>query len=352
MQLRRHRHIDKVRLRGARTGGGSVLPIPPFHAKIARRSLFAAGMGLALAGTTRAQEFPGRPIRVIVPFPPGGSADAAGRLVAEVLGRHLNGQVVVDNRAGAAGVIGTRAAAESRPDGTTLLLSTPSTFAILPALRGAELPFDPQRNFTPVAMVGRGPFALAVPPDSPLRNVADLVAAARARPGAINFGSAGIGTTPHLVVELLRERSGLELTHVPFRGGAPAVTALLGGQIQMVAAFVSEVAPFAADHRVHLLAVTGEQRQPDLPEVPTLREGGIDLAVYAWFGLHGPAGLPAPIVERLHQAIGAGLAEPATQQRLAAIGISPARMTTADFAGAQQRELALYGRLRGTVTLE
>lgn len=326
--------------------------MPPFQAVVARRSLIGAAAGLALARSARAQDFPTRPIRVIVPFPPGGSADAAGRLVAELLGRHLSTQAVVDNRAGAAGVIGTRAAAESRPDGYTLLLSTPSTFSILPSLRGGELPFDPQRGFTPVAMVGRGPFALAVPPDSPLRSIADLLAAARARPGTIAFGSAGIGTTPHLVVELLRERSGADLTHVPFRGGAPAVTALLGGQIQMVSAFISEVAPFAADNRVRLLAVTSDQRQPGLPDVPTLREGGIDLEVYAWFGLHGPAGVPAPVVARLHQAIATGLAEPATQQRLAAIGINPAPMSTAEFAASQLRELDLYGRLRGRVTLE
>lgn len=326
--------------------------MPPLPVTTTRRSLFAGAAALGLAAPALAQDFPSRPIRVVVPFPPGGSADAAGRLVADLLGRHLNSQAIVDNRAGAAGVIGTRAVAESRADGYTLLLSTPSTFSILPALRGAELPFDAQRNFTPVAMVGRGPFALAVPPDSPMRSIADLVAAARAQPGQINFGSAGIGTTPHLVVELLRERTGTELTHVPFRGGAPAVTALLGGQIQLVSAFVSEVAAFAADGRVRLLAVTSDQRQADLPNVPTLREGGIDLAVYAWFGLHGPAGLPAPVVERLHQAIATGLAEPATQQRLTAIGIAAAPMSTAEFAASQQRELELYGRLRGRVTLE
>ena len=329
--------------------------VPPrMRVPLARRSVLAAAAGLLAAGSARAQvqDFPNRPIRVLVPFPAGGSADAAGRLVAELLGRHLNSQVIVDNRAGAAGVIGTRAAAESRPDGYTLLLSTPSTFSILPALRGAELPFDAVRGFTPVAMVGRGPFALAVAPDSPLRNVADLVAAARARPGSINFGSAGIGTTPHLVVELMREQTGVELTHVPFRGGAPAVTALLGGQLLMVSAFISEVAPFVADRRLRLLAVSSEQRQPERPDVPTLREGGVDLAVYAWFGLHGPAGLPGPIVEKLHGAINAGLADPATQQRLSAIGIGAAPLSTAEFTTSLTRELELYGRLRGRVALE
>jgi tripartite-type tricarboxylate transporter receptor subunit TctC len=316
-----------------------------------RRGLLAAA-GLLAAGPALAQDAQGRTIRVIVPFPPGGSADAAGRLTAELLGRHLNTQAIVDNRAGAAGVIGTRAAAESRPDGTTLLLSTPSTFAILPALRGGELPFDAVRGFTPVAMLGRGPFALAVPPDSPLRSVADLVAAAKARPGAIDFGSAGTGTTPHLVVELMREATGIELTHVPFRGGAPAVTALLGGQVGLVSAFVSEVAPFVADRKLRLLAVTSDARLPELPEVPTLKEGGIDLAIYAWFGLHGPAGLPAPVVERMNAAVNAALGEPATQARLAAIGIRAAPMTSAEFAAMQARETALYGRLRGRVTLE
>lgn len=328
------------------------MPTLASRAAIARRSMLAAAGSLAVTATARAQDYPNRPIRIIVPFPAGGSADAVGRLVAELIGRALNAQAIVDNRAGGGGVVGTRAAAESRPDGYTLVLSTPSTFSILPTLRETLLPPEVIRGFAPVALVGRGPFALAVPPDSPLRTVAELLAAARAQPGTISYGSAGIGTTPHLVVELLRQATGIELTHIPFRGGGPAVTAMLGGQLRMVSAFLSEVAPFAADNRLRLLAVTSDARQATFPQVPTLREAGVDLSVYAWFGIHGPSGLPAPIIGKLHAAISEGLGDATVRRRLTAVGIEPMPVSRADFVASLSRELELYGRLRGRVTLE
>ncbi|MBR0652004.1 tripartite tricarboxylate transporter substrate binding protein [Roseomonas terrae] len=330
--------------------------MPDPQARLARRSLltaagltFCASSSLAQAQT---EDFPNRPIRIIVPFPAGGSADAVGRLVAEIIGRQLNVQAIVDNRAGGGGVIGTRAALESRPDGYTLVLSTPSTFSILPTLREALLSMETVRSFTPIGMVGRGPFALAVSPQSPFRSASDLIAAARVQPGTISYGTAGIGTTPHLVMELLRQITGAEFTHIPFRGGGPAVTALLAGQIQMVSAFLSEVAPFAADDRLRLLAITSDARQASFPAVPTLREGGVDLSVYAWFGVHGPADLPAPIVEKLHSAINAGLGDPAVRQRLAAVGIEPTPVTRDEFIASVSREIELYGRLRGQVALD
>ncbi len=314
--------------------------------------LLPPGGVAAVAGPAHAQDYPQHPVRLIVPFPAGGSADAVGRLIAEMLGRHLGQQVVVDNRGGAAGVIGTRQAAESRPDGYTLVLSTPSTFAILPALRDG-LPFDARRGFTPIALIGRGPFVLAVAADSPLRSVADLVARSRGQPGTVNFGSAGIGTTPHLVAELFARQTGASLTHVPFRGGAAAVTALLGGQLTMVSAFVSEVLPLAAEGRLRILAVTGEERHPELPAVPTMRESGVDLVLYAWFGLHAPAGVPEAIVARLHRAAQAGLAEPDTARRLAQISIQPATgVGPAELAAMQAREMQTYASLRGVVNLE
>ncbi len=311
-----------------------------------------AFFGATAIAPARAQDYPQRPIRLIVPFPAGGSADAVGRLVADVLGRQLNQQVIVDNRGGAAGVIGTRQAAESRPDGYTLVLSTPSTFAILPALRMEGLPFDAQRDFTPIALIGRGPFVLAVAADSPLRSVTDLVARSRERPGTVNFGSAGIGTTPHLVAELFARETGANLTHVPFRGGAAAVTALLGGQLTLVSAFASEVLPLAAEGKVRILAVTGEERHPELPEVPTMRESGVDLVLYAWFGLHAPAGVSEEIVGRLHRAVQAGMAEPATTRRLMQISIQPTGAGPAELAAMQAREMQTYARLRGVVRLE
>lgn len=323
-----------------------------FRATIARRSVLAAAGLLATAAHVQAQDYPSRPVRIIVPFPAGGSADAVGRLVAEIIGRQLNIQAIVDNRAGGGGVVGTRAAAESRPDGYTLVLSTPSTFSILPTLREALLPQETIRGFVPVAMIGRGPFALAVAPQSPFRTVADLIAAARAQPGTISYGSAGIGTTPHLLMELLRQVTGAELAHIPFRGGGPAVTALIAGQLQMVSAFLSEVAPFASDDRLGLLAITSDARQARFPNVPTLRDSGVDLSVYAWFGIHGPADMPTPIVERLHRAINEGLADPTVRQRLSAVGIEPTPVSRDEFIASVSREIELYSRLRGQVALD
>lgn len=323
-----------------------------FRATIARRSVLAAAGLLATAAHVQAQDYPSRPVRIIVPFAAGGSADAVGRLVAEIIGRQLNIQAIVDNRAGGGGVVGTRAAAESRPDGYTLVLSTPSTFSILPTLREALLPQETIRGFVPVAVIGRGPFALAVAPQSPFRTVADLLAAARAQPDTISYGSAGIGTTPHLLMELLRQVTGLELAHIPFRGGGPAVTALIAGQLQMVSAFLSEVAPFASDDRLRLLAITSDARQASFPNVPTLRDSGVDLSVYAWFGIHGPADMPAPIVERLHRAINEGLADPTVRQRLSAVGIEPTPVSRDEFIASVTREIELYSRLRGRVVLD
>ena len=322
-------------------------PRPGLRQLLSRRRLVGAGLAWPALAAAQAP-WPQRAVTLVVPFAPGGPVDNAARPLAEGLRRQLGQAVIIENRPGAGGVVGTRQVAQARPDGYTLLVGSPGPLTIAPAA-SPDAP-DPLRVLAPVALIAESPQVLVVPPSSPAATLDAFVALARRR--ELNLGSAGIGTTPHLVVELLRERSGADLTHVPFRGGAPAVTALLGGQIQMVSAFISEVAPFAADNRVRLLAVTSDQRQPGLPDVPTLREGGIDLAVYAWFGLHGPAGVPAPIVARLHQAIATGLAEPATQQRLAAIGINPAPMSTAEFAASQQSELELYGRLRGRVTLE
>jgi tripartite-type tricarboxylate transporter receptor subunit TctC len=281
-----------------------------------RRSLLLAGGLLPLAATLRAQgAWPARPIRVVIPYPPGGAGDIVGRLFTGPLQSLLGQPIVIENKAGGGQVIGTAAVAKAAPDGYTLLLAT-TTHAINPGLHG-KLPYDTLADFTPIAGVANSPLLLVASPTLGVSNVHELVARAKAAPGRINFGSAGLGSGGHLAVELLKDMAGIDLTHVPFSGAAPALNALLGGHVQVVCTSPLAVMNMVKEGRLRALAVTSPARAPQWPEIPTVAESGYaGYRATLWYALLGPARLPAAIVARLNAAANEALTAPALREQL------------------------------------
>jgi tripartite-type tricarboxylate transporter receptor subunit TctC len=289
--------------------------------RFGRRVLFAAGLALPLAARAQS-DYPTRPIRVVVPFPPGGPTDVVGRIVAQGLGEALGGKpTVVENRGGAASVIGTEAVVRSPADGYTLLFGSNSTFAVNTALM-QSLPYVVDRDLDLLALVAEGPQVLVVRGTLPARTVPELVGQAKARPGAFTFASTGPGGIIHVAGELFRHHAGIELLHVPYRGGGPAVTALMSGEVDIMVNDLSPLLPAIREGRLRALAVAGPIRAPQLPDVPTFAEFGLPGVVTAsWFGLAAPAGLPEPVRARLAGAVGALLGNPAYRQRLESAGL-------------------------------
>ncbi|WP_137178694.1 tripartite tricarboxylate transporter substrate binding protein [Roseomonas sp. AR75] len=294
-------------------------------ARPGRRALLLGSLGtLALPGLAQAQgDWPARNIRIVVPFAPGGSSDVSARLVANHLGTRLGRTVVVDNKPGAATVIGTQEVARSAPDGYTLLL-TPPPFAIVP-FAYANLPFNSERDFRPVALLVLSPNALMVSSDVPARSFEEFVALAKSRPGGMNYASPGNGSLPHVAFELLKLRAGIDLVHVPYRGGGPAVADLAAGRVQAMIASPLEAAGQVQAGRVRPLMVAGAPRISAWPEVPTADEAGLaGFSTPGWFGLTAPSGVPDAIVQRLNTEIQAVLRLPEVTSRLADMGASAA----------------------------
>jgi tripartite-type tricarboxylate transporter receptor subunit TctC len=286
-----------------------------------RRAVLGSVVALGLANAARAQDgFPNRPIRLVVPNPPGGVSDVIARALGDRAAVHLGGQVVVDNRAGGATTIGSTFVARAEPDGYTLLTLT--TAGLVQGVIQENLPFTFERDFAPIIGVGSFPVALAVSAASGIRSMAELTAAARARDG-VTYGSGGAGTMSHLAgVRLLNELRG-QGTHVPFRGNAPALQALAGGHIQMMFPGVPEVPSVMASGHVRVLAVTSEARQPAIPDVPTTRELGFpDFNPRLWYAFVAPSRTPGAVVTRLHDAFARALQEPAIQERFTALGFA------------------------------
>ena len=313
---------------------------------LSRRRLGLAATLLAapaLPRTGLAQGWPDRPLRLIVPFPPGGVVDLLARSLAPHLQSALGQPVVIENRAGAGGNVGAEAAAKSPPDGYTLLLSSTGPLAINAALY-AQMPYDPATAFTPVALCLTTPMVLVVQAAQPWRRLDELLAAARAQPGRISAGSAGNGSTPHLALELLRSLARVEITHVPYRGAAPAMAALLAGEIQMMFDTAPLVMPQIRAGAVRPLGVTSEERMAALPDVPTIAEGGVAGYVSSsWFGLVAPAGTPAPVVARVAEAFAAALRQPDVVARFAAQGGTLGGMEPEEFGRFILEERAKWG---------
>ena len=314
-----------------------------------RLALSCAALGiaglLAPLQSVLAQAYPARTIRMIVPFPAGGGSDTMGRIVGQKLGERMGQQVVVDNRPGAGGSIGADAVAKAAPDGYTLLLGSASEIAQYPNVN-PKIPYDPRRDFAPVALVGTVPLLLVVHPSLPVKNVRELIRLAQARPDAINFSSAGNGSTTHLAVELLKLSTGIRMSHVPYKGSAPAVVDLVAGNVQVGIPTMPAALPFVRSERLRALAVSTATRSPALPDLPTMQEAGVKgYEAALWTGILAPAGTPQPIVTRLHGEIVKIVAAPDVRESLARQGADPASSTPEQFAAYIQTELAKWAKV-------
>lgn len=313
---------------------------------------FRVGLGLcaaltaaatAVAPLAAAQAQMPKQIRIVVPFAAGGSNDVIARAIAVPLAKRLDATVIVENKAGAAGVIGSDYVAKSPRDGSVLLL-TSSTFLTAAATQ-AQLPYDPLAAFTPVAMIGRGPMLLVVSAIAPYKTPDDVISAARAKPGALNYGTAGIGSIAHLTTELLDDTAKVKMTHVPYKGAAPAAVDLAAGQIQVMISNYSTVAPLIKGGKLKALAVTSGTAHAAFPDLPPLANVAPGFAVAIWVGVFAPAGTPAPIVDRLNQEINAISASAELAPLLEPDGTLPEAISSATFAGRIKDELGQWKQI-------
>jgi tripartite-type tricarboxylate transporter receptor subunit TctC len=299
----------------------------------------------AIAAPAFAQQpYPSRPVRIVSPFPPGGGNDALCRIVAPRLSENLKQQVIVENRAGANGIVGTEVAARSAPDGYTIVL-IPSGHAVNASLY-KKLPFDTIRDFTPITLVGSSPLVLAVHPSLPARNVKELIALAKARPGELTYVSAGVGASGHLGGALFETLTNTKMTHIPYKGMAIAIIDLMSGQVTMTFGTSLSVVPHARSGRLRALATTGAQRSPALPDLPTVAEAGVPgYEASLWYGFAGPARLPPEILGRLHSAIVAVLQMPDVRERLATQGLDVQHNTPEEFAKLLVADVARWAKV-------
>jgi tripartite-type tricarboxylate transporter receptor subunit TctC len=291
-------------------------------------------MLFALAGPALAQDYPSKPIRLIVGFAPGGGTDYVGRAIGQRLSDALGQPVVVENRPGASSMVANEMVAKSAPDGYTLLVAAAGAMTIAPNIN-ANAGFDTFRDFEPIALVVTSPYLLTVNPSVPAKNLAEFTALAKASPGKLNFASAGTGGAPHLAGELYKRMAGVDLVHVPYKGLAPAITDVLGGQVQAVFADINLVLKQIEAGKLKALAITGTQRFAALPDLPTMAEAGLPgYQAQTWYGLVAPAGTPASVIKRLHAEVSKALALPEMRSQFATQGMLPASAsaTPADFA--------------------
>ena len=305
--------------------------------------LLSLSVADAVAQTSK-DSFPNRPLRYIVPFPPGGSTDIVARIVADALTETIGKQVVIDNRAGAAGTVGAAIAAHATPDGYTIFACNIASLAVSPALY-KKLGYDPGA-FDPIGLVGSNPNVLAVNPSVPAATVAEFIAHAKSRPGKLNYGSAGVGTSPQLSMELFSMNAGINLVHVPYKGGGPLVTALMGGEVQAMFGTVPSLIGAVRSARARALGVTSTTRAPDLPDVPTIAESGMPgFEVISWQGVCTPKGVPKAPLARIREALGAALALPDTRKRLADQGVQLTPLGPDKFAAFIRSERAKWAKL-------
>ena len=313
-----------------------------------RRTLLAATIGTAcaFAAPSFAQDkWPSKPITYVVAFPAGGTTDVLARLIAQKLGPALGTTVIVENRAGAGGNIGSDYVAKAAPDGYTILGGTISSHAINVSLY-PKLPYDPVKSFSPVALIGTNANVLVVGASSPYKTVQELTAAAKAKPGSISFASAGNGTSQHLSGELYKSIAGLDMVHVPYKGSAPAIQDVIGGQVPMMFDTSVVAMPFIESGKVRALAVTSSKRAATLPNVPTMAESGVTgYDLQSWQAIFAPAGVPAPILSRLQTEVGKILKSPEIVERLGKLGMEASTMTPEQFAAFQVAEIAKWAKV-------
>jgi tripartite-type tricarboxylate transporter receptor subunit TctC len=308
-------------------------------ARIAVAALLALG-----AGPLAAQDYPVKTIRVVVPFPPGGGTDVVARVVVQKLAEALKQAVIVDNVAGASGAIGHEAVARAAADGYTLLMATASTIATNPLV--SKVPWDPLKDFTPIAMIVVDPMPLVVTPSLPAKNVKELIALAKQNPGKLTMASFGTGSVPHLAGELFNAHAGTKMLHVPYKGGAQAMSDLIAGHVSLMFNSVGAVKGPLAGGKIRAIALGAAQRSSAVPGVPTIKESGLpDFEATSWIGLYGPAKLPKPIVGRLSKEIAAILKQPDVQERMAKLGSDIGSGTPEELAGYLDRDLTRWGKL-------
>lgn len=309
----------------------------------------AAAVGLAALPAAAQSTWPtGKTISYVVPFAAGGTTDTLGRLIGQQLGTALGTTVVVENKGGAAGSIGSEAAARAAPDGYTLLGGTVSSHAINVSLY-PKLGYDPIKSFSPVTLIGTNPVVLVVSANSPHKTLKDVLAAAKGKEGGLSSASAGTGSSQHLAVELLAFKSGVKFTHIPYKGSGPAIQDVISGQVDMMFDTTVVAAPHIQSGKLRAIAVTSPKRLASMPDVPTVAESGVnglaDFQVQSWQAIFVPANTPAPIVTRLHDEIRKILAQPDMQTRLKGFGMEPADMTTAQIATFQKAEVDKWAQV-------
>ncbi len=306
--------------------------------------LAAAGLITNLLPAWAQDAWPNKPVRIVVPFAPGGSTDVVARLVGQKLGMLWGQSVVIENRAGAGGNVGADVVAKAAPDGYTLLMASGSV-TINPSIY-AHMPFDTKKDLMPITNVASGPMLVVVPDGSPARTLQDLIAMAKAKPGTINFGSAGVGSQVHMAAESLADAAGIDIRHVPYKGEAPAYTDLIGGQTQMMVGNFAAASALIGKGRLRALAVTGKHRSPQLPDVPTVAESGLPgFEISGWFGLLAPAGTPAAILAKVQRDTVKVLSDAETKARLNEQGMVPVGNSTADFKQAMDAEMLRWARV-------
>ncbi|HZI85110.1 MAG TPA: tripartite tricarboxylate transporter substrate binding protein [Casimicrobiaceae bacterium] len=307
--------------------------------------ILLSAVALASAGASAQAPYPDRPVRIIVPFPAGGPADALARIVGDRLSQSLGKAFVVENKAGAGGNIGMEQGARAAPDGYTLTLAPVGNLTVAPALY-AKLPYDPAKDFAPITVLASVPNVLIVHPSVPAKTVSELVALAKAKPGSLNYASPGNGSIPHLAGELFKRAAGVDIVHIPFNGVAPATNAVLSGEVQMFFAQSSAALPYVRAGKVVALGVATAKRIAAAPDLPTIAEQGFPgFEATSWYALVAPAGTPPAVIDRLHAEIVRALAAPEVREKIAGLGADPVGNSPAEFAAMQRAETIRWTRV-------
>lgn len=314
-----------------------------------RTALASLAAGLAALPAFAQGQWPtGKAITYLVPFPAGGTTDVLGRLIGQKLGPALGTSVVIDNKGGAGGSVGSEIASRAAPDGYTMLGGTISSHAINVSLY-PKIGYDPQKSFAPVTLIGTNPVVLVVPQSSPYKTLKDVLEASKAKSGGLSSASAGTGTSQHLTLELLAYKSGVKFTHVPYKGSGPAIQDVIGGQVDMMFDTTVVAGPHIQSGKLRAIAVSSAKRLASMPDVPTVAESDLpglkDFEVLSWQAIFVPAGTPAPVIDRLHAEIRKILAEPEMQEKLKGFGMQPADMTTAQIAAFQKAEVEKWAQV-------
>ncbi len=310
--------------------------------KMKRRAALAAVAVLCLGPMAQAADYPAKPIKIVVPYAPGGGADSVARIVAKKASEGLGQGIVIENKGGAGAILGTEQVAKAEPDGYTLLLGQSGPISINPAVY-KNLPYDPVKDFVPITMTTGYPYVMVVNAELPAKTLKEFVALAKSKPGAMNYGSTGVGAANHLVAELFNSKAGIQMTHVPYRGTAPAVADLVGGQLSVVFADPVSALPHIKSGKLRALAVTSLERSPVAPDVPTVAESGYpDFEALAWHGILAPAKTPPAVIRKLNEELVKALSDPATRELLANQAMQPIGNTPEAFAAFISKDIATW----------